>query len=181
MNVFLDAPQDFEHVCVMARTLETLGVERCYVYDPNGLIRPRYGKSRTRRIKKVSAGAFFHVAFERVEKPETFLAALPGQKVATVPDQRATSLTGFSFLPNDTLLFGSEGHGVRPELLALCENRVTIPQRGVTQSLNLAVAAGVVLFEFFRQATAHDPEHGESNDSARYKPSQASCPDPTSP
>ena len=86
MNVFLDAPQDCEHICVISRTSETLGVERCYVHDPNRLIRPRYGKGRTRGFEKVSAGAFFHVAFERVEKPKTFLAALPGRKVATVPD-----------------------------------------------------------------------------------------------
>jgi tRNA(Leu) C34 or U34 (ribose-2'-O)-methylase TrmL len=123
MNVFLDAPQDFEHICVISRTLGTLGVERCYVHDPNRLIRLRYGKSRTRRLKKVSAGAFFHVVCERVEKPETFLAVFSGRKVATVPDQRATSLSGFPFHPDDTHLFGSEGHGIRPELLALCENQ----------------------------------------------------------
>ena len=157
MNVFLDAPQDFEHVCVISRTLEALGVGLCHVYDPNRLIRPAYGKSRTRRIKAVSAGAFFRVTFERVEDPEAFLRSSAVRKVATVPDQGAQPLTRFSFRPDDLLVFGSEGRGIRPETLALCDERVTIPQRGATQSLNLSVAAGIVLFEFRRQTDPHLP------------------------
>ncbi len=151
MDVFLDSPQDFENLCLISRTLEVLGVGRCYVHDPNRLVRPRYGKSRTRQIKAISAGAFFRVAFERVEEPEAFLAALPGRKVATVPDQRAMPLPLFAFRPDDVVVFGSEGRGIRPEVLALCDERVTAPQRGVTGSLNLAVSSGIVLFEFFRQ------------------------------
>lgn len=151
MNVFLDAPHDFEHVCVISRTLETLGVGSCYVYDPHRLIRARYGKSRTQRIKTVSAGAFFRVAFERIEEPEAFLQAFSGRRVATVPHEGAQPLTRFSFRPDDLLVFGSEGHGIRPELLALCDERVTIPQQGTTRSLNLGVATGIVLFESLRQ------------------------------
>lgn len=152
MNVFLDAPSDFENICGISRTLETLGIEKCYVYDPNRLIRATYGKSRTARIKTVSAGAFFRVNFERVAEPKNMLRDLPGRKVAMVPDQSAPTLTSFAFRPDDTLVFGSEGFGIRPELLELCENRVTISQRGTTQSLNLSVATGIVLFEFLRQA-----------------------------
>jgi tRNA G18 (ribose-2'-O)-methylase SpoU len=151
MDVFLDSPQDFENLCLISRTLEVLGVGRCYVHDPNRLVRPRYGKSRTRQIKAISAGAFFRVAFERVEDPEAFLAALPGRKVATASDQRAMPLPLFAFRPDDVVVFGSEGRGIRPEMLALCDERVTVPQRGVTGSLNLAVSSGIVLFEFFRQ------------------------------
>jgi tRNA G18 (ribose-2'-O)-methylase SpoU len=91
------------------------------------------------------------VEFERIEEPEAFLAALPGRKVATVPDREATSLTTFAFRPDDVVVFGSEGHGISARILALCDERVTIPQRGTTQSLNLSVAAGIVLFEALRQ------------------------------
>lgn len=111
MNVFLDAPKDFSNVCLISRTLEALGVNRCYVHDPNRLIRERYGKSRTRRIQKVSAGSFFRVKFERIEDPTLFLSTLPGRKVATVPGRRAAPLTRFEFRPDDTVLFGSERRG----------------------------------------------------------------------
>ncbi len=156
MQVFLDAPQDFEHVCVISRTLEALGVRRCYVYDTNRLIRPHYGKSRTRRLKKVSAGAFFRVGFERVEDPVTFLCSLPGRSIATVPDRRASPLSTFRFRADDVLVFGSEGRGISPEVLSLCDERVTIPQQGATQSLNLGVAVGIVLFETLRQRESPD-------------------------
>jgi tRNA G18 (ribose-2'-O)-methylase SpoU len=152
MDVFLDSPQDFVNLCLLSRNLEVPGVERCYVHDPNRLIRPRYGKSRTRQIKTISAGAFFRIAFQRVEKSEEFLAALPGRKVATVPDQRETALPHFTFRPDDVIVFGSEGRGIRPEMLTLCDEWVTIPQRGITDSLNLVVATGIVQFEFFRRA-----------------------------
>ena len=156
MQVFLDAPQDFEHVCVISRTLEALGVRRCYVHDTNRLIRPHYGKSRTRRLKKVSAGAFFRVGFERVEDPATFLCSLPGRSIATVPDRRAIPLSTFRFRADDVLVFGSEGRGISPEVLSLCDERVTIPQQGATQSLNLGVAVGIVLFETLRQRETPD-------------------------
>ncbi len=156
MQVFLDAPQDFEHVCVISRTLEALGVRRCHVHDTNRLIRPRYGKSRTRRLKKVSAGAFFRVGFERVEDPATFLSSLQGRKIGAVPDRRAIPLTTFRFRPDDVLVFGSEGRGISPEVLSLCDERVTIPQQGATQSLNLGVAVGIVLFETLRQLETPD-------------------------
>ena len=161
MPVFLDASQDFEHVCVIARTLEALGIRRCHVYDPNRLIRARYGKSRTRRLNKVSAGAFFRVTFERVEEPGKFLRSQPGRKVATLPDPSATSLAGFSFLPDDVVVCGSEGSGISPEVLTLCDEHVTIPQQGVTQSLNLGVAVGIVLFETLRQGAGPDASHSK--------------------
>ena len=157
MKVFFDTPQDFANVCLVARTLEVLGVKHCYVHDPNELIRSSYGKSRTRRIQKLSAGAFFRVNFERIKEPVRFLPALPGRKVATVPRQTATPLTHFEFRPDDTILFGSEGEGVGPKLLTLCEAHVTMPQKGAPESMNLAVCTGIVLFENLRQTTKIAP------------------------
>jgi TrmH family RNA methyltransferase len=42
-------------------------------------------------------------------------------------------------------LLGSEGHGLDDEWLALCDRRITIPMRPGAESLNVAVAAGIVL------------------------------------
>lgn len=151
MNVFLDAPQLFENLCGIARTLEVLGVGHCYVHDPNGLVKARYGKSRTRVARTVSAGALQRVHFERVEDPQSFLGALGGRVVATVADTDASPLTAFRFEAADTLVFGSESAGLAPERLALAHARLTIPRRGVTQSLNLGVAVGIVVFEALRQ------------------------------
>jgi tRNA G18 (ribose-2'-O)-methylase SpoU len=51
----------------------------------------------------------------------------------------------------DLLLIGAEGGGLAPEVIAECQEQVTIPQAGVTESLNVAVASGIVLAEWKRQ------------------------------
>lgn len=151
MKVFLDAPQLFENLCAVARTLEVLGFAECLVHDPHRLVRPRYGKSRTRVAKAASAGAFHRIAFERIEDPGTYLTTFPGRVVATVAEGDATPIEDFAFLPDDVVVFGSESHGVSPEVLTIAESRVTISQRGKTNSLNLAVSVGIVLYEAIRQ------------------------------
>jgi tRNA G18 (ribose-2'-O)-methylase SpoU len=150
-NVFLYAPQDFHNVCLLARTLEVFGQRRCFVFDPHGLIRERYGKVRTRELRVVSAGAFEKIAWTRVEEPEDFLRARSGRVVATLASAGAVPLERFTFEATDLLLFGSESRGLPDAAVAASDAAVTIPSRGETQSLNLAVAVGIVLFEWQRQ------------------------------
>lgn len=57
-----------------------------------------------------------------------------------------TPLTGCT-----ALVIGSEAHGIHPELLAHCDQRVCIPMHGQVTSLNAAVAAGIMLYEIRRQ------------------------------
>ena len=151
MHVFLHAPEDFTNLCVLTRTLEVLGVGQCFLYDPQRLVRPRYGKSYARRLRTVSAGAFFRVEFVPVADPVEFVRSFRGRTIATVPDQSATPLHAFAFEPDDLLIFGSEAAGLPSEVLATCGLQLTIAQHGVTQSLNLCVAAGIILAEWARQ------------------------------
>lgn len=152
MDVFVHAPEQFENLCVLSRTLEVFGFPRCYVFDPHRLVRERYGKSYGQKLRVVSAGAFFKITWRRIETdPLAFLRAHPGRRVATVPQQTATSLHHFRFRASDLLVIGSEGRGLDEAILAECQARITIPQAGLTESLNVAVASGIVLSEFKRQ------------------------------
>lgn len=151
VKVFLYAPQDFRNLCVVARTLEVLGHRECYVFDPWRLVRERYGKARVREQRVVSAGAFDKVTWHRVEAPSEFLAAQAGRRVATVANANAAGLGSFRFEADDWVLFGSESAGLPEEVLTTAQAKVTIPSRGETQSLNLAVSLGVILFEAQRQ------------------------------
>jgi tRNA G18 (ribose-2'-O)-methylase SpoU len=152
VQVLVYAPEDFNNICVLSRTLEALGVDACLVYDPHRLIRYRCGKSYGRRLRTDSAGAFFRIRFERVKKPVEFIEGYTGRPIATVPDQSAASLYDFGFDGDDLIVFGSEGHGLPDGVVEACDARLTIPQRGATQSLNLGVASGIILAEWFRQA-----------------------------
>lgn len=49
------------------------------------------------------------------------------------------------------LMMGSEGQGLEPSVRALCDELVAIPMRGQNDSLNLAVATGIVLYEVLEQ------------------------------
>ncbi|HUR10190.1 MAG TPA: RNA methyltransferase [Flavitalea sp.] len=48
------------------------------------------------------------------------------------------------------LIFGNEVHGVQQEVLNLCDGSIEIPQTGMKHSLNISVAAGIVLWELVR-------------------------------
>lgn len=152
MEVYVHAPEQFENLCVLARTLEVFGFERCHVFDPHRIVRERYGKSYSQKLRAVSAGAFSKIRWLRIElDPLLFLRQHPGRRVATVPRQQATSLHQFRFRQSDLLVIGSEGRGLDATVLDECEEQITIPQSGVTESLNVAVASGIVLAEFKRQ------------------------------
>ena len=150
-QVLLHAPQDFTNVCVIARTLEAFGVPSCVVFDPHRLIRPRYGKSYTQRLRTVSAGAFFKIAWQTVAQPAEVLAAHAGRCIAVSSSAAAAPLFAFALRADDLFVFGSEGHGIPTDVVAACDAEITIPLSGATRSLNLAVAVGIVLAEHARQ------------------------------
>lgn len=151
IEVLLHAPEDFSNLCVLVRTFDFLGIDHCTVFDPRGLVRPRYGKAYRRRQRSLSAGAFERIQFTPVDDSLAFIQSHPGRAVATSPSSAGSSLNVFRFLPNDLIVFGPEGSGLPESILSACPACVTIPQRGTTGSLNLVVAAGIVLFEASRQ------------------------------
>jgi TrmH family RNA methyltransferase len=59
------------------------------------------------------------------------------------------------------LLMGNEQQGLPDDLAASCDRLLRIPQAGRADSLNLAVATGVMLFEIRRDALRLDMEHAE--------------------
>ena len=103
----------------------------------------------SRRVLRVSMGAALHVpivesrdlaAHARVLRQYGFSLA------ATVIDVDAQPLAAFQPPARLALVLGSEGHGLSVEVLALCDQRLTIPMRLGIDSLNVAVAAAVFLY-----------------------------------
>lgn len=102
---------------------------------------------------KASMGALFAVPVAHVADPADFFAWAAGRGVAIVATSaRAAEDHWAARYPRPlALLLGSEGDGLPPELLARGDLRVRIPMAGTARSLNLAVAAGVLLYEIRRQ------------------------------
>ena len=68
--------------------------------------------------------------------------------IATVLDKQAESLESARASPRMGLLFGNEAQGLSPDDIALCDRKVMIPMKLGTDSLNVAVAAGIFLYHF---------------------------------
>jgi len=98
---------------------------------------------------KASMGALFAVPVARAADPAEFLAWAAGSGVSVVATS-AGARTGFweaGYARPLALLLGAEGAGLPDDLLAAGDLQVRIPMAGTAESLNLAVAAGLLLYQ----------------------------------
>ena len=74
------------------------------------------------------------------------------KKVEHLPAaQKVTSLSEADFNLPCAIVLGSEGEGISPDILKLCDEKINIPMLGTTESLNVSVTAGIVLYEVMKQ------------------------------
>lgn len=104
-------------------------------------------------VAKASAGAMEHVLVSRVTNITAAIEELK-QKGFWIfaADQNAQTLYyDADYTGAAGLLIGSEGEGIGPSILRKCDFLIRIPMNGKVNSLNAAVAAGIVIFEASRQ------------------------------
>jgi tRNA G18 (ribose-2'-O)-methylase SpoU len=105
-----------------------------------------------RQSVRVSMGSVFSLPMARSESIEADLRRLKTEwgmeLVATVLATDAQPLAEAGRTANMAIFFGGEADGLDPAHTALCDRRVTIPMRRGTDSLNVSVAAGIVLYHF---------------------------------
>lgn len=110
----------------------------------------------SRRVIRVSmAAALSMTVIESRDLPRDLLRLRQEfhlQLYATVLDDAAQPLSRSLRPPRLGLLFGNEDTGLEDEVLALCDQRVTIPMHPGTDSLNVAVATGIFLHHFTRMS-----------------------------
>lgn len=110
-------------------------------------------------VVRASMGGVFHLPLVRTT-PRPFAEWVKQNGIAVVGlspdgDQLWTDLPQ----PPACLVVGEERQGLSPQLRALCKLRVRLPMVGRADSLNVSVAAGVVMYEFFRQRLGGSPSH----------------------
>ncbi|MBO8164447.1 MAG: RNA methyltransferase [Brevibacillus sp.] len=146
LMLFLDEIQDPGNLGTILRTAEAAGVDAVVI--GGGSVDLYNGK-----VVRGTMGALFRLAVFTGD-----LAAIMDQTAQAGGKLLVTSLDGSS-QPYDAPLYGgklaivigNEGRGVSPELLSRATERVHIPLYGQAESLNAAVAAGIVLYEARRQ------------------------------
>jgi tRNA G18 (ribose-2'-O)-methylase SpoU len=141
--------QDPENLGAILRLSGAFGVDAV-------LLGPDCPNPFSRRVLRVSMGASFALPIVEAADLEVELTALADvwgcQRWATVLDASAEPLAGLIRPARLALLLGSEGHGLGPRWIAHCDRRVTIPMRPGTDSLNVAVATGIFLYQLGQMA-----------------------------
>jgi len=141
----LDNVRSLHNVGVVFRTADAFALEKIYLCGVTG--QPPH-----REITKTALGSTESVAWAHA--PTTLgavqhLQAAGYQLVAVEQTTASVPLPQFRPAPGQplALVLGNEVFGVDDEVLALCEVAVEIPQLGTKHSLNVSVAAGVVLWD----------------------------------
>lgn len=107
-----------------------------------------------REIHKTALGATDSVDWKYFETTEEAINTLKNKdyKIYAVEQiESSIKLNNLEIESNEriALVFGNEINGVNEEILPLCDNAIEIPQIGTKHSLNMAVSAGIVLWELF--------------------------------
>ncbi|MFK8045509.1 MAG: TrmH family RNA methyltransferase [Crocinitomicaceae bacterium] len=104
---------------------------------------------------QASMGAFYHVKFSYCNL-EPFINELKENDfVLAGASLSGTNIYEAKFEAKTALVMGSESHGINPEILKLLDKELLIPRIGVSESLNVGIATGIFLSEYYRQHTHH--------------------------
>jgi 23S rRNA (guanosine2251-2'-O)-methyltransferase len=151
--VLLDGIEDPHNLGAILRSCEGAGVD--------GVFLPEHrAAGLTETVAKTSAGAVEYVRVARVTNLVRTIEELKerGIWIAGVEGGSNTAHWSHDFTGPLALVLGSEGKGLRRLVREHCDAIVSIPMRGQLNSLNVSVAAGVVLFEVLRQRTGKRAE-----------------------
>jgi 23S rRNA (guanosine2251-2'-O)-methyltransferase len=144
--VVLDGIEDPHNLGAILRTVDAAGAD--------GIVRQsRHAAPLGGAAAKASAGAVAHVRVAEVVNIARSLEALKGAGVWTIglAGDGPTRYDEIDYTLPTALVVGSEGTGLRRLVRERCDWVVSIPMGGHVQSLNVSVAAAVVLFEAVRQ------------------------------
>lgn len=144
--VALDGVEDPHNLGAIIRTAEGAGAD--------GIIIPeRRATGVTATVVKASAGASEYMPIAKVTNMSRTLDELKQSNIWTVGlDERATkSYDQLDYKMDCALILGAEGHGLHEQIRKKCDFLVSIPMLGKVPSLNVSVAAALVMYEVARQ------------------------------
>lgn len=142
----LDGLTDVRNFGAIARTCEVAGVDAI-------VIPARGSVSVNADAVKTSAGALHSIPVCRensLKEAVTFLKN-SGVKVVAATEKAASIHTDASYTDPVAIVMGAEDVGVSNEIIRISDELVKIPQFGTIESLNVSVAAGVMIYEVVRQ------------------------------
>ena len=144
--VVLDGVEDPRNLGAILRTAECAGVDGVFVPE-------RRAAGLTDAVAKAAAGAVEHVPVARATNLSRLIEELKERNVWVIGTvaNASMSYTEWDWTRPSAVVLGGEGAGLHRLVSEHCDVLVSIPVRGKIQSLNVSVAAGIVLYEALRQ------------------------------
>jgi 23S rRNA (guanosine2251-2'-O)-methyltransferase len=151
--VLLDGIEDPHNLGAIVRTALAAGA--------NGVVIPeRRAAGLTDTVERASAGALAHLPVARVKNLVRAMEEMKeaGYWLIGLDERAEKKYTDGDFSGQVGIVLGGEGEGLHELTRKRCDFLISIPTTGPVRSLNVSVAAGVVLFEVVRQRNAKKPE-----------------------
>lgn len=144
--VVLDGITDVRNFGAIARSAEVLGAHAIVVPS-------RHSAPINAEAVKTSAGALTRIPVCRVKKMSDAITELQMAGLNVVVSSLGAKKQLYELELNIPLavVMGSEDRGVHPSIAKAADQQFIIPQRGQTDSLNVSVATGIILYEVLRQ------------------------------
>ena len=145
----LDGIEDPHNLGAILRTADAAGAD-------GAVIPERRAASITAIVAKASAGASEHLPVAKVTNIARTLEELKANNIWVVGlDERGTATYDTQDYKMDcAIVLGAEGKGLHDLVARKCDFLVSIPMLGKVPSLNVSVAAGIMLYEIVRQRGA---------------------------
>lgn len=142
----LDGLTDTRNFGAIGRTADCAGIDAIVIPERNSV-------SVTPDALKTSAGGLFYVP---VCRERTVIGAVRflkenGYKIVGATEKGAVDYTAIDYTVPVAIVMGNEETGISDDVLRLCDDLAAIPIRGSIGSLNVSVAAGVMIYEAVRQ------------------------------
>jgi 23S rRNA (guanosine2251-2'-O)-methyltransferase len=162
LAVVLDGVEDPRNLGAILRTVECAGAHGLFIPE-------RRAVGLTETVAKAAAGALEYVKVARATNLTRLVEELKRRNIWTVGTSGEAEMeyTDWDYTQPTALLFGGEGEGLHRLVRERCDVLVRIPLQGATASLNVSVAAGIILYEALRQRSA---ARKNSNEETRQAP-----------
>lgn len=146
LTVILDGIEDPRNLGAILRTAECAGADGVFIPE-------RRAAHLTETVVKTSAGATEHIKIAKATNLNRLIEELKENHIWTVGTSMDAEInyTDWDWTTPSALVLGSEGKGLHRLTAEKCDILVKIPLLGNIESLNVSVAAGVILYEAVRQ------------------------------
>ena len=147
--IILDDIRSLNNIGSVFRTADAFLIEKIYLCGITAT-------PPNKEIHKTALGATETVAWEQNQNVLEVIETLKKESVkvyAIEQVEQSVFLQDFTIKENQkyALVFGNEVFGVNQQAVAICDGTIEIPQLGTKHSLNIAVSAGIVIWDLFKK------------------------------